>query len=396
MALTLNATNKTLELTTGNAVNTDWVVSWVDATTSSFTPGDDQGTVSTATTTTIVSAPAASTQRGVKSISIYNRGASQQVVTIKKDVAATEYTFFKAILESNESVQWTDGAEWHVFDALGRIKTGIAQQELVIAPRPIFYYKAGTASDAAAYWYAFWKDGGFPGAWSPGTPGVNGRNTSGTAAADAGCIPLWTPSGSLYLERATASQTAITVPAVFDVLWVNTGLTVTTTTAQTITMPGPLPARDSNGQVSGEGCMIGLVFTTAATNAATISNSTISYTNSLGVSGRTAALIAVAGDMIPATPVIGTTVWFQLAAGDTGVQSIQSITLGTSLVTGAISLIIARPICMFPVIVANQPAEIDFISPGVRLYTDSCLHLFAKTASTTANTINSIFTVAER
>lgn len=396
MAITLNATNKILEITTANAVNTDWVVSWVDATTSSFTPGDDQGTISTATTTTIVSAPAAGTQRGIKSISVYNKGTSQQVITIKKDAAATEYSLFKAALEANESVQWTDGSEWSVFDALGRAKTALSEEPLVSAQRSVFYYKTGTAADAAAYWYAYWKDSGFPGAWSPGTPGVNGRNTSGTTSGDVGCIPIWTPSGSLYLEAALAAQTAIATAAVFDVLWVNTGLSVTATTAQTISMPGALPARDSNGQVSGEGCLIGLVFTAAASNAAVINNSTVSYTNSKGVNSRSATLINTAGDMIPATPVIGTTVWFQLAAGDTGVQSVQSITLGTSLGTGSVSLIIARPVCMLPMIVANQPSEINFVSPGLRLYNDSCLHVFVKASGTASNVINSMFTIAER
>ena len=53
MAITLDATNKSIELATGSAGSVDWAVSWVDATTTTFTPGDNQGNVTTATTTTI-------------------------------------------------------------------------------------------------------------------------------------------------------------------------------------------------------------------------------------------------------------------------------------------------------------------------------------------------------
>ena len=66
-----------------------------------------------------------------------------------------------------------------------------------------------------------------------------------------------------------------------DVLWVNSGLVVTTTTEQTFTTP-TLPARDINGTTNGEGCMIALLFTAASTLAAAGSNLTVRYTNSKG------------------------------------------------------------------------------------------------------------------
>ena len=179
------------------------------------------------------------------------------------------------------------------------------------------------------------------------------------------------------------------------VLWVNTGLTVTTTTAQNITTP-TLPARDFQGTTSGIGCMIGIVTTTANTNAATISNSTISYTNSTGTAGRTATLLGNAGDQFPATPVIGTTVWFQLAAGDTGVKSIESVTLGTSLGGGAISVIIARPILWSGILTANMQLVNDFAHHGIQIYPDSCLHWFVKAAGTGAATIVGNILVTER
>jgi hypothetical protein len=178
-------------------------------------------------------------------------------------------------------------------------------------------------------------------------------------------------------------------------MWVNTGLSVTQTTAQSFTMP-TLPARDFNGTTNGEGCMVGLVTTTANTNGSIINISTISYTNSDGTAGRTGRLFNLVGSQIPATPVIGTTVWFELQAGDNGVRSVQSITLGTSLGGGAISLIIARPIVQISPALANVATNFDYDAPGIRIYNGSTLLLFAKTSATTATSVNGSLVITER
>ena len=395
MAITLDATTKSIDLTTSTTADIDYAVSWVDMTTTAFTPGDGHGTVNTATTTTIVAAPAASTQRGVKSISVFNRHATTaNTVTVKKDVSATEYHLFKATLSAGESLQWTDGGEWNTFDSAGKLKVN-SPNVVGITGRNIQFYKSGTASDAIAYGYSYWKDSGFPGVWAPGTPGINGRVTDGTAVADAGCLPLWTPTGGLYITSASLTSTTLHTFTLWDVVWVNSGIAVTTTTAQAITTP-TLPARDLNGSTDGAGYMIGLVTTTANTNAAAISNSTVTYTNSAGTGSRTATLNAnAAGDNIPATPVIGTAVWFALAAGDSGVRSIQSVTLATSLGGGAVSLIIARPVLTIAPALTNVAIMQDYDSPGVRLWNGSNLQWMAKTSATTATTINGSIVVTE-
>ena len=165
-------------------------------------------------------------------------------------------------------------------------------------------------------------------------------------------------------------------------MWVNSGLVVTTTTAQSITQP-TLPARDNNGSTSGLGVYAGILVTTATTNGSAITNMTMSYTNSDGTPGRTATIAS-----FPATAVIGTFVPFLLAAGDKGIRSIQSITLGTSLVAGAISLICFNPILSNSVLLANTgslayPKKLD-----LRLYDGHCLIPFWLASNTTATTIN--------
>jgi hypothetical protein len=396
MAIALTSTNKSLKLTTGSAGSVDYVVSYNDVTSSSFTPGDSQGNITTATSTEIVAAPGAGINRGIKSINIFNNSVSANTISVKKDVGGTGYNLFNCTLSQGDSLIWNDGADWNIFDSVGRKKVNSPEKTGIIG-KPRAFYKVGTAADAIAYWYSYSKDTGFPGAWSPGTPGTGGRNTSGTSTSDAGCIPLWTPTtGNLYITEAAIVGTTPHHFALMDILWVNTGITVTTTSAQTITMPGPLPARDCNGDVSGENCWLGVLTTTANTNAAVVNNSTIAYTNSKGVGSRTATLNNTAGDMFPATPVIGNVVFFQLAAGDSGVQSVQSITLNTSLSAGAISVFIARPVLNLSTPTANIGVNIIEQAPGIRIYNDSCLLWFHKASATTATTITGDITIVER
>jgi len=122
--IALDATTQSIEIATSSIADLDWIVSWVDSTTTAFTPGSAHGTVAAITTTTIVAAPAASTQRGVKHVSLRNRHAStSQTVTVKKDVSTTEYEIAKATLAAGESLVYEDGAGWQVYNSSGMLAT---------------------------------------------------------------------------------------------------------------------------------------------------------------------------------------------------------------------------------------------------------------------------------
>jgi hypothetical protein len=260
----------------------------------------------------------------------------------------------------------------------------------------VAFMKTGTAPDATGYWYCTAKDAGFPGAWAPGTPGINGRVTDGTTSTDNGCIKIRNPAtGANYLTELTMAASVNHSHLFFDVLWVNSGIAVTTTTAQAIVTP-TLPARDVNGSTDGEGCMIGMLTTTANTNAAVISGATVTYTNSDGVGSRTATLSAIVGSQIPATPVIGTLIWFNLAAGDKGVRSIQSITLGTSLGGGAVSLLIARDLAMIGTSLVNVAMTRKIADPGVRLWNGTCMLHCIQASAATATFFNGEIVVQEK
>lgn len=352
--------------------------------------------INTATTTTVVSSPGAGTKRNVRHLNITNDHASASCgISIEHYDGVTAEELIEVILLPGENMVFGEDGRWTHYDANGAVYPPSSKG--AYDGFAVSFMKTGTAAEAAGCWYCTAKDGGFPGAWSPGTPGINGRNTDGTAAGDAGCIPVKNPAiGANYLTEVQMAASLAHQHLFFDMLWVNTGIVVTTTTAQAIAMGGALPARDINGSSNGEGLMIGLLFTAAATNAAAITNATVNYTNSNGVAGRTATLAAINGSQIPATPVIGTTVWFNLQAGDKGVRSIQGITLGTSLVTGSVSLFIARDIATIGNPVPNVSAQKVISEPGNRLYNSTCMLHCILASAATATFFSGEITVQEK
>jgi hypothetical protein len=394
--LLLTSTSDLVRVTTGTATSTIEVhASYVDNASGTITPGRTNTLITTATTTTVVASPSASTQRNVKGLYITNNSTG---TTCSVAVNHTDGTNNVELMQFNllpgENMTFNEDGGWRHRDAngaeYGAIGTGNYNG------RSVSFMKTSTVADTIGYWYCTSKDAGFPGAWAVGTPGVNGRATDGTATADAGCLTIANPAtGGNYITQVLMGTSTTHQNLFFDVLWVNTGLTVTTTTAQTLAS-GTLPARDINGSTNGEGCAIAMLFTAASTNAAVISNTTVSYTNSGGTAGRTATLSAIAGGQIPATPVIGTIVWFNLQAGDKGVRSIESVTLGTSLVTGSISMMITRDVATIGTTIVNLTATRTFSDPGVRIYNGSCILHCILASAVTATFFSGEVTVTER
>lgn len=386
----LTDTTHALELETSSSSSTDWNVSYVEMDSTTTTPGSDQGNVASATTTSIVSAPASSTQRQVKLLTVRNKGSAAQTVTIKKDVSGTEYVLHAATLQPSESLHYTDGKGFEVVDAVGRARTQAnIDAGYSGAARPFF--KVGTTMEAAGVRYCYAKDSGFPGAFTVGTPGVNGRTTDGTTSTDAGCIGFADPSsGGIYLTQFLGSANITGVFELIDLVWINTGITVTTTTAQAITS-GAMPARDLNGSTDGVGYEAGILVTTATTNAGAVTNTTLNYTNSGNTASRTATIAS-----FPATCVAGSLVPFQLAAGDVGIRSIQGVTLGTSYGGGAISVVVYRRVGMFVVPAANVGNPTPIGLPGIRLWNRSCLFPIFTPTATTATTVNGQLALMER
>jgi hypothetical protein len=125
--ISLTTTSQILEVTTSAATAVDVLVSYVDHTTSGGLLGDQNTLITTATTTTVLAAPAASTQRQVKMINIHNTGATANIITVKKDISATEYDIVTVSLAQNERLQYLDGLGWTAFANSGAVKNSINQ-----------------------------------------------------------------------------------------------------------------------------------------------------------------------------------------------------------------------------------------------------------------------------
>lgn len=394
--LNLSSTSDVIRIVTGSAAQIECHASWADLNGTTVTLGrQNTPHITTATTTTVVASPAASTVRNVKHLNITNNHASQSCfITVEHYDGTTAEELIAVTLLSGENMVLGEDGRWTHYDANGAVYPPAGKG--TYDGFPVAFMKTGTAPDATGYWYCTSKDAGFPGAWSPGTPGINGRVTDGTTSSDSGCLPIKNPSiGANYLTEVTMGASVNHSHLFFDVLWVNSDISVTTTTAQAIVTP-TLPARDVNGTTNGEGCMIGMLTTTANTNAAVISNSTVTYTNSDGVGSRTATLSAIVGSQIPATPVVGTLVWFNLQAGDKGVRSIQAITLGTSLGGGAVSLFIARDLANIGTSLVNVQFTRRLSDPGVRLYNGTCMLHCVLASAATATFFNGEIVVQEK
>jgi hypothetical protein len=197
------------------------------------------------------------------------------------------------------------------------------------------FYKTTGPPKSAGYWHSLFYRGTRPVAASAPTPGLAGAAlTSYTGQIPVPCTtPLVARLEASFPENFGAGRLMLA-----DRLWHNSGITVTTTTAQTVNSVA-FPARDVNGSTNGDGVLVAIEWSATSGNGL-ITNTTMSYTNSDGTAGRTATLPTVLAGMS-----VGSFIPFQLAAGDTGVRSIQTLTLGTTYASGTIHLVAYRPVC---------------------------------------------------
>src|ERR1041385_7006612 len=124
--LTLDATTASLEIVLAVAVTTTQlpiVSSWADKTTTTFTPGKTTTASNNTSTVTIVAAPAASTQREVHSINIYNADTAAAIITVRENDSSTLRILVKITLSVGDTLNFTHANGWCVIDTNGNVKT---------------------------------------------------------------------------------------------------------------------------------------------------------------------------------------------------------------------------------------------------------------------------------
>lgn len=120
----LASTSDLLRITTSGTANIDVHASFVDMAGAAFTPGRTNTAISSATTTTVVASPAASTYRTVKTLTIRNRHATTaNAVTVIHTDGTTVIELIKITLAAGEVLHYHESAGFWVTDAFGRTLT---------------------------------------------------------------------------------------------------------------------------------------------------------------------------------------------------------------------------------------------------------------------------------
>lgn len=244
---------------------------------------------------------------------------------------------------------------------------------------PCTFAKSVTGTMVAGRPHSTFYLAGQPGAAVAPTPGLAGA----ALTTYSGQIPFSNPaSGNTYLARFQGQATIAGTLVLADRLWHNSGIVVTTTTAQTVNSAA-WPARDVAGTTNGDGVLIGLeVSTVTGAGAATPS---ISYTNQAGTAGKTGSMLIT----YAAASIAGTFYPFTLAAGDTGVRSIQTYTGSVSMTSGTIHLVAYRELARLELTSANIPNAIDSLTSGFpRLFDNTVPFIFFIPSTTTTSNIS--------
>jgi hypothetical protein len=135
LALYLAATTDKFSLITSAAATVDVHVSYADLSTSTFLPtgfGKQNTAITTATTTDVLAAPAASTVRTAKFISIRNKHASLSCdVTFQFNQNATLFELYKTTLRAGDQLTYTEGVWFYYQSAMVPVRNYSVTDQVV-------------------------------------------------------------------------------------------------------------------------------------------------------------------------------------------------------------------------------------------------------------------------
>ena len=205
------------------------------------------------------------------------------------------------------------------------------------------------------------------------------------SAGQAGFGNLPDPVGGASRYLAQSALTFATAGSLwfYDRVWSCSGFSGIVATAQAVTSFPVLTRPDVNGT----GLEIWIECYTAT--GSTASSITVQYTNSDSVAGRstvsTAHIVSMPANRMYRVP---------LQSGDTGVKSIQSITLsGTTGTAGSFGVTLMRKIAVTGTAVANVPVVNDFAALGMPLVQNgTALNAIHQAATTSSGVILGVLT----
>lgn len=238
------------------------------------------------------------------------------------------------------------------------------------------FSKATLAATTAGRFYSLWKAAGYPAAGATPTTGAGAVPTEATQ----GALKFTDPSGSNtkhLLRFGAGGATACGNIRLIDRLCHTSGLDGTNTGAQTVNSTA------LTRKTSGVGVLVALEVYTAL--GATPRTATISYTNQDGTAGRSGTI------SVPASAEAGSFLCdFALQGTDTGVRSVQTVTLsGSTGTAGDFGVTLYFPITEISFL-ANEYRERDLVlqfSQLPEIVANSCLSLVVLATTTTTGQI---------
>lgn len=250
--------------------------------------------------------------------------------------------------------------------------------------KPVPFVKTTGTMEATGIPHSNWYAAGTPGAGSAPSSGINGGSHSSTSALVAGQLYHADPvSGNAYLARLSATSSVTGTLLLCDRLWSNSGLSVTSTTAQAIT-PASLPARDRNGTTDGDDVLFAIEW--SAAGGAGTPTVTLTYTDQDGNTGATGTFVG------QATPAVGTFEIFSLAAGDLGVRAPTSFIQSATRTSGTMHLVGFRILATLEVTAANIGNAVDALTSGMpQLYNGTVPFLVWIPTATTSGVISGTY-----
>jgi len=125
--IVLSQTTDKIQVILGGTVATNQaqcVACWRDITaTPTYTAGRSVANTNNTTDVDLIASPAASTQRVIDYIGIYNNDTANITVTLKFDASGTDYILWRGTLATGEHLEYEDGKGWTVKTIGGLIKT---------------------------------------------------------------------------------------------------------------------------------------------------------------------------------------------------------------------------------------------------------------------------------
>jgi hypothetical protein len=249
---------------------------------------------------------------------------------------------------------------------------------------PRSFSKSVTPTLVAGRPHSLWYLAGAPGAGTMDSTTSGGVALSSSSTNVAGQIQHTDPgSGNAYLARLQAMATIAGTLILCDRLWHGSDIiggavvSVTSTSAQTITSVPTWPARDNAGSTNGDGVLMGLeIYSATGAGTPTV---TLTYTNQANVASHTATNL----DSVVASGAIGAFYRFGLQAGDTGIRVPTSIQLSATMSSGNFGLVAYRELARLELTAANVPNAIDALTSGFPQMFNGVVPFFLFIPSTT-------------